>query len=86
MEELDWYHVGDNTISGGAAMGTFKFLVGFTVGVAVGLFVGSLVAPEESELQMEARSILQEAIEEGKRAAEERRRQMEARLRAPVRE
>ncbi len=67
-------------------MGTFKFLVGFAVGAAVGLFVGSLMAPEDSELQAEARSILQEAIEEGKRAAEERRRQMEGRLRAPVRE
>jgi gas vesicle protein len=61
-------------------MGKLGFMTGMVLGGAAGLLVGTILAPEDSELQQEARALLDEIIQEGKRAAEMRRLEMERRL------
>ena len=61
-------------------MGKLSFMAGAMLGGAAGLLIGTVLAPEDSELQQEARALLDEVIQEGKRAAEMRRLEMERRL------
>ncbi len=61
-------------------MGKLGFMSGAVLGGAVGVLVGTILAPEDSELQQEARALLDEIVQEGKRAAELRRLEMERRL------
>ena len=59
------------------------FLAGLLAGAAVGAMAAILLAPQSgAELQMQARTRVQELLEEGKRAAAARRAELEAQLEA----
>ncbi|MCJ7552063.1 MAG: YtxH domain-containing protein, partial [Anaerolineae bacterium] len=59
----------------------FVFLVGFLVGVWTGGMLSLLFAPESgSELQLRIREGVDELVEEGRSAAEIRRRELEEQL------
>jgi gas vesicle protein len=59
----------------------FSFLAGVVAGAVVGAVVAVLLAPEAgSELQERLRGRFGELIEEGKRAADARRAELEAQL------
>ncbi len=61
----------------------FSFLAGLVVGASVGAVVAILFAPSSGpELQRKVRTRVQEIIDEGKRAAEARRVELEAELEA----
>jgi gas vesicle protein len=61
----------------------FSFLVGVVLGAIVGAGVAILLAPVAgSELQQRLRLRMGDLIEEGKRAADERRAELQAQLEA----
>lgn len=60
-------------------MGFLRFLVGLIVGALVGAVLALLLAPQSGEeLQRLLRERAEEIIEEGRRAAAERRAELEA--------
>ncbi len=60
---------------------TFSFLVGLVAGAVVGVAAAILLAPYPgSELQERMRARVQDLIEEGKRAATDRRVELQAQL------
>jgi gas vesicle protein len=63
-----------------------RFLFGLLCGVAVGWVIGSLLAPRSGrEVQEELRHRIELVIEEGRRAAEARKAELEAELQAAKR-
>ena len=67
-------------------MKMLKFLFGFVAGLGTGWVIGTLVAPEEgSELRGSLRRKLNVVIEEGRRAAEARRAELEAQFQSATR-
>lgn len=57
----------------------FRFLGGFVLGALIGGAAGLLLTPQSGEeLQRTARERVQQVIEEGRRAAAERRAELEA--------
>ena len=64
-------------------MNALKFLFGFAVGLGLGWAVGSLLAPRSGqETQSLVREKIDAVLEEGRRAAEVTRAEMEAQLAA----
>jgi gas vesicle protein len=67
-------------------MKTLNLLFGFMIGAILGWVVGTLLAPAPgSELQSQIRSRIDAIIEEGRRAAEQRRAELEAQFMASKR-
>jgi gas vesicle protein len=64
-------------------MKMLKFLFGFLAGVGIGWTIGTLMAPAEgSELQARLRQKFDAVVQEGRRAAEQRRAELEAQFMA----
>ena len=60
-------------------MGVVKFLFGFIFGLSVGWTIGTLLAPASgSDTQSRLRQKLDAVMQEGRRAADERRAELEA--------
>jgi gas vesicle protein len=64
-------------------MKLLKFLLGFMVGMSVGWVIGLLLAPQQGEeIRASACRRVQQIIEEGRRAAAQRRAELEAQFQA----
>ncbi len=64
-------------------MKMLKFLFGFLAGIGIGWTIGTLMAPAEgSEMQSRLRQKFDAIVQEGKRAAEQRRADLEAQFAA----